>query len=218
MLMLVFSMASLANATLIDVLTDGIGDAGHPGTSTNPLVVGETIALKIILNRNPYPGGSSYDGYVLDAMDLDLHISGAGSLGVVMKTTKTGDVPDLQHHADFDVWSQSDPLIEDNQIAQLMGGSMGYIFGAPGGGPQPEPVKLVWNLYIVGTGNGAVVIDLTLAGTTHYWDYSDLSKPIGPDKNATEGDLGDLTLYAVPEPVSIVLLGVGGLFLLRRRR
>jgi hypothetical protein len=220
--LLVFSLASLANATVIDVVTDGVGDFGNAGTSTDPLEVGETIDLKIVLNHNPYtvPGYSSYDGYVLDAMDVDLHVGGPGTLGVVMKTTKTGDFPDLGYHADFDVWLHSYPLIVDNQIAQMKGGSLGYILGAgEWGGPPPEPVKLIWNLYIVGNGNGAVVIDLTLVGLTRYWDYWDpRGWPIGPYKNATEGDLGDLTLYTVPEPMTILLLGMGGLVLLRRRR
>ncbi|MHC4455717.1 MAG: PEP-CTERM sorting domain-containing protein [Planctomycetota bacterium] len=220
MLMLVFSLASLVNATVIDVSTDGVGDAGNAGTTTDPLEVGEKIYLQIILNHNAYPGWSSYDGYVLDAMDLDLHVSGPADLRV--EIGKSGNLL-FWYHEDFDVWSQSDPLIEDNGIAQLMGGSLGYILGsAPpyGTGPASPPTKLVWGMYIVGEGPGTVTVDLTLGGTTHYWNYSNTTGgPYGPDYNATEGDLGNLVLIvSIPEPATIALLGVGGLFLLRRRK
>jgi hypothetical protein len=175
MLMLVFSLASLGNAALIEVATDGIGDAGNAGTSADPLEVGEKIFLQIILNHNLYPGWSSYDGYVLDAMDLDLHVSGPATL--LVDIAKSGQLF-FWHHAGFDVWSQSDPLIVDNQIAQLMGGSLSYILGSAGvngTGPASPPTKLVWGMYIQGTGNGTITVDLTLAGTTHYWNYSDPS-------------------------------------------
>ncbi|MHC4457178.1 MAG: PEP-CTERM sorting domain-containing protein [Planctomycetota bacterium] len=224
-LMLVLGMASLANAAIISVTTDGLGDYGNAGTTATPLADGETIALQIILEHNAYPSWSSYDGYVLDAMNVDLHVSGSGSLGVVMKTTKTGDVTDLKHHAGFDVWSESNPLIVSNQIASMMGGSLGYILGSAGAngtGPASPPTQLVWDLYVTNTGSGSSIsIDLTLGGSTHYWDYSDPSGnayPTASDKYATEGDLGDLTIYTVPEPATVALLGLGGLLLLRRRR
>ena len=224
-LMLVFGMASLANATVIDVVTVGLGDMGHAGTSEDPLVESEIIEIMIVLNNNPYPGYSTYDGYVIDAFDLDLHVSGAGSLGVVMMLDKFGnptDVPDLQHHEDLEFWSQPDPLIVDNKIAQLMGGTMGYVF--------PGEVPLVWNLLIHCDGSGDVLVDLTLNGTTHYFDYwSPLhGEPytgypashdlVAWEKFATEEDLGNLVIHNVPEPATIALLGLGSLFLMRRRR
>jgi len=51
-LMLVLGMASLANATVIDVVTVGVGSLGHAGTLTDPLVESETIEIQIILNAN----------------------------------------------------------------------------------------------------------------------------------------------------------------------
>jgi hypothetical protein len=105
----------------------------------------------------------------------------------------------------------------------MMGGSLGYILGSAGAngtGPASPPTQLVWDLYVTNTGTGSSIsIDLTLGGTTHYWNYSDTSgNPYGSDYNAAEGDLGDLTIYTVPEPATVALLGLGGLLLLRRRR
>jgi hypothetical protein len=229
--MLVLGMATMANAYVIEVVTDGTGDAGHAGTSGDPLVIGETIYIQIVLNNNPYPLYPSYDGYVTDGMDLDLHVSGPGTLdvpgiyGAKSPYPRIGD--DVGVHEDWDVWSQSgqaddpgttgvneyEPMIVSNQIAQLMGGSFGYILGKYG----PEP--LVWNLYITASDEGEVLVDLTLGGTTHVWDFSTPSDgPYGTVYDAVEEDLGDLTIYTVPEPTTVALLGLGGLLLLRRRK
>ena len=223
-LMLVFGLASLANATVIDVVTDGLGDMGHAGTAEDRLEESETIAIQIVLNWNPYPGTTypSYDGYVLDTLAVDLHVSGPGTLSAVMATSKTGDyyVP-LGHHVDLGTYGQSDPLIVGNSIALISGGSMGYIMGDDGvGGPAVPPTALIWNLWIHCDGPGDIVVDLTVAGTTRYWDYSNAANdgPFGTSNIAVEADLGDLTIYQVPEPATIALLGLGSLFLMRRRR
>ena len=218
-LILVLGMTSLANATIIDVVTVGLGDMGHAGTSEDPLVESETIAIQIVLNHNPYTGYPAFDGYGLDGMDLDLHVSGAGSLEVVQKEIMIAPgvfewVDDLQYHEDFGVWTQSDPLIVGNQIASMSGGVLeGGIQSQEGGTP------LVWNLLIHCDGRGEILVDLTLAGSTRvseYWNSS-TDEPYPEWFYAEEIHLGDLVLYSIPEPMTIALLGLGGLFLRRRR-
>jgi hypothetical protein len=232
-LMLVLGMTSVVNAGIIDVVVVGEGSLGHAGTSEDPLVPSETIEIAIILTHNPYPGYSSYDGYVIDTMDLDLHVSGPATLSTPAIKNKAGEIigDDLQHHADWDVWSQSgnndgtaagyEPVIVGNSIAQMLGGSFGYILGSQpptGDGPAVPPTQLVWNLFLHCDGYGPVTLDLTLNGSTHYWEYSNPSGgPYGGDGLATEGDLGDLVIHQIPEPMTIALLGLGGLFLRRRR-
>ena len=214
-LIFILGAASLANATVIDVVTDGPGSMGHTGTSADPLEVGEMIWIKIVLNHNPYPGYPSYDGYSLDTIGLTLDVSGPATLGVVMATSKTGDYPDLGHHFEggFEVWSQADPLIVNNGIDELLGGTLSTITG---------PADLVWNLYILCDDAGTIDIDLGIMSLTRYWDYEDPYDPkygYGDSKFATESDLGDLTIYyGNPEPATILLLGLGGLMLLRKRR
>ena len=232
--MLVLAMASLANATVIDVIVKGVGDSGHAGTSGDRLVVGETIEIQIVLNYNQYAGYASYDGYITDAMGVDLHVSGSGTLsvpGIEIKAGRIGD--DLKYHTSFGAWSQSGtndgtvegytPLIVSNQIAKMSGGVLtGFIAGDENGNPPSSPTSLVWNLFITCTGESNVALDLTLQDSaSRYAAYTNGAgtAPYAPGwVSLLESDLGDLTIYQVPEPATIVLLGLGGLFLSRRRR
>lgn len=217
-LMLVLGMASLANATVIDVVKAEFGDQGHKGTSLDPLVPSEIIEISIVLNHNPYEGFPSFDGYGTDGVGLDLEVSGPGTLSVVQKEIMVSPgvyewVDDLQHHADFAIWRQSDPLVVDNAIAEMSGGVLeGLIKG---------PATLIWNLLIHCDGAGYVNIDLTLQDpASRYSVYvnSSTMEPYPEWVPLLESDLGSLIIHQVPEPATIALLGLGGLFLVRRRR
>jgi len=212
-LMLVLGMTSVASAGVIDVVLDGIGSMGHAGTSSSPLVPGESIGIKIVLRNNPYPGFPSYDGYLLSGMDVDLEISGPADLAVV--TNAKGN-PVLGKHPDFALFETPSTLIVDNAIEYIAAGAP--MAGIPANFGEDE--DMIWNLYIVCTGGGPVVIDLTLHGTTQYavdYDYVNGGPYSGTWLSATEGDLGDLIIHQIPEPMTIALLGLGGLFLRRRR-
>jgi hypothetical protein len=235
--MLVLGIASLANATVIDVVTVGVGDMGHAGTSTDPLVPSEVIEIAIVMNWNPYDPISytwpSYDGYFTDSVGLDLHVSGPGTLSVPVVTDKKGDVigDALEHHSEFGAWSQSGTsdgtpggytsVVQSNGIAKMSGGVLegGIEYHEDGGGGAGV---LVWNMFIHCTGDGYVQLDLTLQDTASRYspDYSPAGDgPYGSDgwHALLEGDLGDLTIHQVPEPMTIALLGLGGLLLRRRR-
>ena len=187
-LMLVLGMASLANATVMDVVLDGVGSLGHAGTSTDPLYESETIGVKIVLNRNPnpsYPGGT-YDGYWLSMMDLDLHVSGPGSLSHT-NLKATGEIKAGSRDAGFYPWYNS--TVSATGLDRFVIHCDGY---------------------------GYTILDLTIAvagGTQH----SNYGYPIAW-LNTVEADLGDLVIHQVPEPATIALLGLGGLFLVRRRK
>jgi hypothetical protein len=208
-LMLVLGMTSLASATIVDVVTVGVGDLGHAGTSTDPLYPSETIEIKIVLNADPDPtwyGGGGYpiyDGYWLSSMDLDLHVSGPGALA----EKGTGLATKMKHNTGFGAWAEPEPAVVDNAIAYLAG-------TAAGNGIQGAD-DLVWNLVIHCEGNGIVDVDLTLHGTSEYSVYA--STAGGTWEKLTELDLGDLVIHQIPEPMTIALLGLGGLFLRRRR-
>ena len=230
-LMLVLGLASLAGASVIDVVTVGVGSLGHAGTSNDPLVPSETIEIGIVLNHNPYPGFPAYDGYTLDGMDLDLHVSGPGTLSVpgiyAAKDPYWRIDDDIKFHAGFDMTGHSgtpddsgtpypeveyEPMIVGNAIEMMMAADMENIVG---------PATLVWNLFIRCDGLGEVLVDLTRHGTVHYWNYTTPPEgggdPYGAEQFAVEADLGDLTIHQIPEPMTIGLLGLGGLFLRRRK-
>jgi hypothetical protein len=204
---LVFWVIPSANATVIDAVTDGVGSLGHAGTSLDPLEIGETIEIKIVLNADPNPtwyyggGYTGYDGYWLLSMDIGLQVSGPGTL------SETGTIPGKSpgHHPD--IWIPEP--IADNGIPQILCASAGD--GIQG------PADLVWNMSIYCAGSGNITIDL---GYNTQGEYTEgpLSwlDPIHIQM-IDDGELGDLVLY-VPEPTTIALLGLGGLFLRRRNQ
>jgi hypothetical protein len=208
-MVLVLGMVTASNATVIDLVTRGVGTLGNKGTIDDPLEQSEWIYIDIVLNHNPYPEYPSYDGYNLFGMDLDLHVIGPGSLGY--DTTKLGG-PKLVWDNRFSVTGFSD-IGQDGNIASINGGSLGEnLVSGPGG------IVLVSGLMFHCDGPDPVLLDLTLAGTTKYSEFS--GGGVGPYPgdwiNAVEGDLGDLVIYQ-PEPMTIALLGIGGLFLRRRK-
>jgi hypothetical protein len=207
-MVLVLGMVTASNATVIDLVTKGVGSLGHKGTIDDPLEESEIIYIDIVLNHNPYPDQQwpSYDGYSLFGMDLDLHVIGPGSLG--HDTTKTGG-PSLTWDSRFSVTGFSG-IGQDGNIASINGGSLGENLVGP--------TVLVSGIFLHCEGPEPVILDLTLAGTTKFSEFS--GGGVGPYPgdwfDAIEGDLGDLVIYQ-PEPMTIALLGIGGLFLRRRK-
>lgn len=219
-LILILGMASLANATVIDVVALGPGSLGHAGTSLDPLEPSETIEIAIVLNHNPYAGWTSYDGYALSSMDLDLHVSGPGTLAPGT-TNKSGD-PLWQYDSGFSAFAVVDPAGADNPPYAEIGNGLDQILGvaSPPIKGVGAPTVLMWDLILHCDDWGPVTIDLTMNGLTEYAAYTDASgnNPYpGGWLTMEEGDLGDLVIHQIPEPMTIALLGLGGLFLRRRK-
>ena len=224
-MMLVMVMASAASATVIDVVAVDIGQSGgRTGTINDPLEESDTIGLKLVLNTNPYAGWASYDGYVLSSMDLSLDVVGAGTLSCPVTTDKNGNILtyDIGEHADWTFLG--DPTISDDGIDRLLYASTaGINAGSVEVGSEwvPQPQDLIWDLLLHCGGAGDVTIDLSAAAG----EYSPYTNAAGvapyPDPpgwlDLDNTKVGDLTIYQVPEPMTMVLLGLGGLLLRRRR-
>jgi hypothetical protein len=213
---LVLGMASIANAAVVELVKSDIGlSEGRTGGHDDPLLPSDVIGIEIVVTMNPvylYPGYPSYQGYIISNVDLDLHAVGPGSLGVV--TLKAGG-PNVG--TDLDSIVLEDPPIDVNgDIPRIQGLSLGAI-------SVWEELDLVMdNILFHCDGPGPVLLDLTLFGPSKYADYQYANGDVYPDlsgwKDLVEEDLGDLVIYQIPEPITMTLLGIGGLALLRRRR
>jgi|GEM_PF-2056883 len=207
-----FAMVNIAGAAVLKVVPVDIAQSGgRLGGPQDPLEESDTIGLAIVLENNPfylneqhYP---QYDGYYLSGLDIDLDVTGPATLSVGEDISGN---PDLGVNAGLSFFNWTG--IVGNAIGQMSGVAL-----TPVG---PGEADIIWNLLLHCDGAGdPVVIDLTLGGLSDYAEYEKTGTGGSWVWAAfTEGDLGDLVIYQIPEPMTVALLGLGGLFLLRRRK
>jgi hypothetical protein len=108
----------------------------------------------------------------------------------------------------------NDPDIDwSNGFDQIIGAALDPI------NANIDGADLFWDLGVKCQAAGQVLIDLTLNGLSEYSPYSTPGDSPYPGWFAmTEQDLGDLTIYVVPEPLTVTLLTLGGLCVIKCRR
>jgi hypothetical protein len=200
-LMLILVMVSYASAGVINMEIKSI----IPGEGSVLEVYPSDIVVIKIVTTVP-----------LDAYDFDIHVTGPGTLmlwdggpgelyqpygqGVPVYATKNRQNPTLGGASDVNQWFGFSGIV-NNSVAQLTDALTSVDSFLPG--------DLCWGFAIHCDGEGDVIVDLTQgAGTTG---------TAGGDSYG-DADYGDLTIHQVPEPVTLSLLGLGGLALIRRRR
>ena len=211
---LIFILSSSVNAEVIDVIAEGLGSMGHAGTWDDPLEPGELLPLALVLRwkEDSFPGGSypSYDGYLLGALDLTLTCSTAATMDYT--PPGKGWPPDPG-------WP-IEGYVEDN-VLYVWGNcsgreNIGTQTGLLAGGSD---LTIFRGFYI--TADGTVNVNLTWGLTAVPGEYADYTGdgivPDAPWKDITLDVLNGQTTIYVPEPVTIALLGLGGLLLRRRR-
>ena len=202
----------MAYGEVLELVTYDVGQSsGRTGGPDDPLLPSDVIGVAIEVGHNPYIWDGNwhpaYDGYCVSSVDIDLHVIGAGSLTV--NTKKLGGAPDILTDLDTLVIAPVPPIINGPSIDQMQGISLGGI----GAGSI-----IISKVFFHCEGLGDVLLDLTLLGLSEYSQLNLDGTPYPGWEPMSELDLGDLVIYQIPEPITMVLLGIGSLGLLRKRR
>lgn len=206
-LMLVLGLASAATAAIVN--TQALVQITINGVVPDPVggydwVLDPSDWIELDIDLAP--------DYGTDGFDLDLEIIGTGSL-VIAPLPEYPNVPvtDPLVNATVAGWS----MIGTYKLEYDSSGVTRYFAGAWPGFEDPAYGRLLGGLIFHCDGPGDVIIRLTSRDTLNLID------PLGVKTaypQAEAGDvIGEILIHNTPEPATLALLGLGGLFLRRRK-
>jgi len=214
-MLVVLGLASFANASIMNFnLVPTPGQSGHGFSPDDPLLPSEWVDLDIVYTGN-MPLWSTGDLY--------LTITGTGEWCTDQDPFPLEEV--WTWHEKFDEGYEPFPgfplpglhrlqRIDDQNLKIDIGGATGL---NPSIGIQ-DGETLFDHLNVHCTGPGEIVVTLVpststggMVGLPTYWDGQ---LQVG-DPEAVGSSI---TIYNIPEPMTMALLGIGGLALIRRRR
>ena len=207
-LMLVLGITSVANAGMLDLVIVSKGPGPDttvpiPPTSSITLLPSEWIDIDVVYHND--------EGWYLFGMSGTIEMTGQGTGEFVID-----DLTWPEGIWDFAAAGEtymSGMEIEGDGDAGLWTSAKGD--GLPADG-STEGVIVVDHILFHCTGLGDVIIQLVLNDVwppAETWEYD-----INVGELFEPGISAALTIHQIPEPMTVALLGLGGLFLLRRRR
>lgn len=231
-LLLVGAMSTMVSATVIQIETYDIGSSGgNLGTNAgaDALGIGDSVGVRVRMLFNAYAGFASYDGYATDAFGVsidNLDVTGSGTLTALVATTDKSGNPssyDIDFNAGFDAATKYSATAATNPVdgagnVPILSGTASNLVSSNG---QTGGVILVSGLILTADAAGYLTLDMS-GDAGRYFLYQNNSGTAGYGAStgfaADAGSVGDANVYIVPEPMTMTLLGLGGLVAARRRR
>ena len=230
-LLMVAAFSTVASATVIEVETYDIGlSGGKLGAAGDAIMIGESVGVRIRMLFNAYAGFPSYDGYATDAFGVGINNisgSGAGTLSANVATTDKNGNPatyDITFDSGFDAATKYSASAATNPIdssgnVTVLSGTSSNIVSANG---QVNGVILVEGLILTGDAAGTFTLDMIAQAGRYFDSQNNIGTAGYGASTAFSSDvdsIGDMVVHvAIPEPLTVSLLGLGGLAAARRRR
>jgi hypothetical protein len=187
-LLLVLCLAVAANAALV-VTINGIPWDQHPPIVLEP---SDVIELDLELTGGDFCNGYTVD-FIIDNQQAEWITDG--------RLPGTAHIAFPEDGFDFDGKVAVPP-----SAAQLTRVTAGNLFSGPVAGPV-----LMKDLYLHCLEDTDVIVEVVIGGTTQ----------VGPTGEVVDIPIGTvlatIPIIQIPEPITVALLGLGGLFLRRRK-